>query len=250
MPFVKNRGQRIHYEVRGEGPTIVLQHGLLSCASRWETFGYVGELANDHQVVWVDSLGHGESDKPCDASLYSRRQRAGDLVAVFDAVGAERVHLVGYSMGGWMATAVALHHPERLASVTVGGWDLIDGPSGALPAELRGTRPSFDFIVAGARRSAPEVVGWITPEVEPAVSACWDSLFEFEGAVEALGALDCAVMLWSGADDPCNRTMRGVARGSDFLFLSTPGDHASALRLGLQDACARLRELSTLSDAR
>lgn len=93
MPFVTHRGQRIHYTVTGEGPLVVLQHGLFDSAESWARAGYVATLSQRYQVACVNSLGHGLSDKPADPTLYAQAQRAGDVGAVIDALGAEREDL-------------------------------------------------------------------------------------------------------------------------------------------------------------
>lgn len=240
MPFVTRRGQRIHYEHAGEGPTVVLQHGLFSRGLNWGLTGYVPRLLADHRVVWVDSLGHGESDKPADAALYSREQRAADLVAVFDALGAERVHLVGYSMGAWIATGVAVHHPQRLLSLTLGGWDPIRGPGGL--GRARG-RAGFAALLELARAQLPQLVEWVTPEVEPGLTACWDALFELDGVAQALSALPCPVLLWSGEDDPHEQGARACADACRLSFLSVPGDHAQAMAAHAGLVVPRLRAL-------
>ena len=117
MPFVTNRGQRIHYTLDGDGPLVVLQHGYLSSAADWKTCGYVDVLTEaGFRVACVDSLAHGESDKPTDPDLYALPHRADDIVAVLDDLGADRAHLVGYSMGGWIAGGVAAA-PPRAAGV-------------------------------------------------------------------------------------------------------------------------------------
>jgi pimeloyl-ACP methyl ester carboxylesterase len=111
MPFVSNRGQRIHYTVDGSGPLVVLQHGLLMDAAGWKQSGIVDALTDRFRVACVDSLGHGFSDKPSDPLLYSQRQRAGDIVAAIDDLGYDHAHLVGYSMGGWLAVGAAKYYP-------------------------------------------------------------------------------------------------------------------------------------------
>jgi pimeloyl-ACP methyl ester carboxylesterase len=238
VPFATHRGQRIHFEVEGKGPTVVFQHGLFSRGRHWKRYGYVDALANDHRVVVVDGLGHGESDKPHDVALYAQPERAGDLVAVFDAIGAERVHLVGYSMGGWIATGVARHHPDRLASLTIGGWDAVGGPS--LPA---GTRPTIQQVLTAARIRVPDLVKWVTPDVEPALAAAFGTLFEGKGAREALAALRCPVMLWSGDKDTCHGALKALASEHGFTFLETRGDHADAMVLDVPRVSEALRKL-------
>ena len=133
MAYVVSRGQRIHYDLRGTGPLVILQHGFLSSGESWEKRGFVSPLSDKYRVACVDSLGHGLSDKPSDVSLYRSEQRSRDLVAVMDDLDCERAHLVGYSMGGWMSVAVARFYPERLASLSIGGWDIVGGAESALP---------------------------------------------------------------------------------------------------------------------
>lgn len=222
MPFATHRGQRIHYAVEGQGPTVVLQHGLFMDGASWKAAGFVDALQG-YRVVCVDSLGHGLSDKPADASLYSQVQRAGDIVAVLDDLGVSRVHLIGYSMGGWISTGVAKHHPERLASLVVGGWDPIDGmpngPTGPL---------SFETFMTIARAVAVDLIGWVTPAIQPAIGACFNALRDLEGNGEALRALTVPVMLWDGQLDPYHEPCRRLAAKEGYEFLSVGGDHLLA----------------------
>ncbi len=240
MPFVASRGQRIHYFVEGAGPLVILQHGLLSNAAGWKERGVVDALAGDFQVACVDSLGHGASDKPADPALYRQASRAADIVAVMDELQAERAHLAGYSMGGWIAVGVAKHFPSRLASLAVGGWDVIHGVETARPPSL--ARPlSFDDLLAGVRRGAPRLVEWVTPDVEPGLRACWDACGELEGASQALLGVGCPVMLWNGRDDPYHDPMKAFAHSRGLRFLSIPGDHLNAMLLHGSEAAAGLR---------
>ena len=101
MKYARNRGHRIAYDRIGQGPTVVLQHGFLDNRQSWKLLGYVDALADKFTVITVDSLGHGDSDKPSDAGCYVRQQRADDIVAVLNAESIDQAHYVGYSMGGW-----------------------------------------------------------------------------------------------------------------------------------------------------
>jgi pimeloyl-ACP methyl ester carboxylesterase len=181
VPFARHRGQRIHYTVDGSGPLIILQHALLFDAASWTQNGIVDALTDRYRVACVDSLGHGLSDKPSDAALYDQQRRAGDIVAVIDDLGYDRAHLIGYSMGGWLAVGVAKYHPARLSSLVVGGWDLLNG----LPRGPKGPL-TFEFFMGFARRTAPKLVEWVAPEFEPGVRACFDVLSQLQGAREAV----------------------------------------------------------------
>jgi len=236
MPFASHRGQQIHYTVAGSGPLVVLQHGLFMDADSWVQNGMVEALANGFRVACIDSLGHGLSDKPSDPELYSQAQRAGDIGAVIDDLGCDRAHLVGYSMGGWLSVGVAKHHPERLASLVIGGWNLVGGmprgPSGPV---------SFDLFLAYARRTAPALVGWVTPEFEPGVRACFEALGQLEGAPEAVLDAGVPVMLWAGRDDPYHDPMQVFAAPNGLPFLSTAGDHLGAETMAGAEAGQQIR---------
>ena len=237
MPFATNRGQRIHYTVDGRGPLIVLQHGLLMDANSWRESGFVDALADRFCVACIDSLGHGLSDKPSDAALYGDRQRAGDVIAVIDALGYERAHLLGYSMGGWMAVAAARYFPERLSTLVIGGWDPVNG----LPAGPGGP-VAFDPFMILARRAAPALTRWVTPEIKPAVQACFQALSQLDGAYQTLKAVSFPVLFWQGRNDTGHDRMQAFAAANGFPFLSSSGDHiAAVLRPGpeaIQGICS------------
>ena len=59
MPYVTNEGIRIHYEVDGDGPPLVLQHGFTQKVKSWEMAGYVDALKPLYRLIRVDARGHG-----------------------------------------------------------------------------------------------------------------------------------------------------------------------------------------------
>lgn len=121
MPYADHRGTRIHYELEGEGPPLVLQHGFTGNLKRWHTFGYVSALGSSYQLILVDARGHGASDKPHDPAAYDLRLRAGDVVAVLDALKIAKAHYWGYSMGGWIGFGMAKYAAGRVRSLVIGG---------------------------------------------------------------------------------------------------------------------------------
>lgn len=232
MPFAINRGQRIHYTIDGSGPLVILQHGLLLNADSWKRSGIVDLLTDGYRVVCVDSLGHGLSDKPFDSTFYRQAERAADIIAAMDDIGVTQAHFVGHSMGGWIAVGLAKYYPERLSSLVVGGWH----PSRGLPPGPQGPI-EFDAFMSFARRTAPTLVRWVTPEVEPAVRRCFEALGELEGAREALLNAGFPVVIWDGRDDPDHNTKKTFASDNGFRFVSTAGDHLGVLfRHGAESA--------------
>ena len=116
MPFVTNQGVRIHYESIGSGSALVLHHGTLGSGKDWIDLGYVDALKADHQVILLDSRGHGQSDKPHDPKAYDLALRASDVLAVLDELGLQKVDYFGYSLGGWVGFGLANHAPKRFRS--------------------------------------------------------------------------------------------------------------------------------------
>jgi pimeloyl-ACP methyl ester carboxylesterase len=108
-------GVKIHYEVHGEGPTILLSHGYSSTSSMWD--GQVAALKDRYQVVVWDMRGHGDSDYPADQGLYSEALTVADMSALLDKVGAKKAIVAGLSLGGYMSLAFNATHPERVCAL-------------------------------------------------------------------------------------------------------------------------------------
>ncbi len=68
MAYASNRGVRIHYQVEGDGPPLVLQHGLFWSVAGWSRVGYVDALKPHYRLILIDARGHGVSDKPHDGT--------------------------------------------------------------------------------------------------------------------------------------------------------------------------------------
>lgn len=121
MAFAENDGVRIHYEIEGTGPPLVIQHGYTDSIETWYELGYVDALKATHRVILVDARGHGTSDKPHATSAYSKERQAADIVAVLDDLKLQRADYWGYSMGGRIGFALAQYTPERFRCFVIGG---------------------------------------------------------------------------------------------------------------------------------
>lgn len=122
MPFAIINGVTLHYEVQGAGIPLLLLSGLGYPAWQWHRMAPL--LAKSFQVIMPDNRGVGLSDKP--PGPYTASLLAADNVGLVDALGLERVAVMGHSMGGFIAQALALEHPQRvskliLASTNFGG---------------------------------------------------------------------------------------------------------------------------------
>jgi pimeloyl-ACP methyl ester carboxylesterase len=121
MPYANNQGIRIHYEVEGAGPPLILHHGSFGSADDWREFGYTDVLKHDHQLILMDARGHGASDKPHDPAAYDMALRVADVTSVLDDLQIGRAHFFGYSMGGWIGFGLGQYAPERFQSLILGG---------------------------------------------------------------------------------------------------------------------------------
>lgn len=168
MPFANNQGTKIYYEVEGQGPPIILAHGATGNITFWTGYGYVDRLKDKYSVILIDARGHGKSDKPHEAESYDYQLMVSDVIAVMDNVGVPKAHYWGYSMGGNTGLGMAIHYPERLFSLVLGGTsteapsDKSDEPRQLLKIFRRGLQEGVERIVEDVKAWA----GSITPQYE------------------------------------------------------------------------------------
>jgi 3-oxoadipate enol-lactonase len=110
--FVEVAGNRLHVAVDGrpDRPWLTCLHALASNLRLWEP--QVGPLGAQYRLLRIDARGHGRSTADLPAS--SLDDLAADVVAVWDALGIERSHVLGLSLGGMTGVGLALHHPGRV----------------------------------------------------------------------------------------------------------------------------------------
>jgi pimeloyl-ACP methyl ester carboxylesterase len=117
MPTIDRDGTKIHYEVHGSGPPLILTHGYSSTSAMWH--GQIEALSKRHRLILWDMRGHGQSDYPGDASAYSEALTVGDIAALLDQVGAAKAIVGGLSLGGYMSLAFYRAHPERVRALLI-----------------------------------------------------------------------------------------------------------------------------------
>jgi pimeloyl-ACP methyl ester carboxylesterase len=120
-PFTAGDRPTIRGEAAGEGPPVVLCHGI-TATRRYVLHGSRALERAGHAVVSYDARGHGESDPAPEGQGYGYPELIGDLEAVIaERVGDQRFVVAGHSMGAHTAVAYALRRPERLAGLVVIG---------------------------------------------------------------------------------------------------------------------------------
>ncbi|HLJ20393.1 MAG TPA: alpha/beta fold hydrolase [Stellaceae bacterium] len=115
----------INYLSEGSGPPVTLVHGVGANLGSWDAIA--ARLARRYRVIRMDLRGHGKSSRIETCSL---GDFLNDVTVVLDTLGVARTHLVGFSLGGMIAQAFVLAHPERVEKLA-----LISALAGRTPEE-------------------------------------------------------------------------------------------------------------------
>lgn len=215
------------WEDVGEGPPVVLVHGLGLRRQMWSAF--VTRLKQHHRVVTYDLLGHGESIKP--PGPYEMVDFTDQLEALAAHLELDRFVIAGFSLGGIINRAFAVAHPARSSAIVV-----INSYHDRTPEQ----REAVLKRVEQARQSGPSATveaaleRWFTPEfgvrnpqdldqVRQWVMAndpqVYPHLYRFMATcdadlVETIEAISCPALIIASADDPGNTPQMARAMGA------------------------------------
>ena len=127
----EHESAEMHYLESGKGETLILVH---SAGQSLFTFRSIfNKLAMNYRVIAVDLMGHGYSERP-EYFDYSTASHAESLAAFMDALGIERAHILGFSLGAGYALELARRYPERIMSVVALS---PGGVTGRMPLSVR-----------------------------------------------------------------------------------------------------------------
>lgn len=170
--YARSGALRIAYELRGTAhrgrPWLVLIQGMGLDRLGWQPV--LRKLGRHFRLVLVDNRGFGRSDRP-DGS-FAVADMADDIVAVLDAAGIGRAHVLGASLGGLVAQELAITHPERVDGLvlacTTPGWPFtypmpftsvrLMAATRRMPAEARRRRHTENALSARTVQYHPELV--------------------------------------------------------------------------------------------
>lgn len=167
---VVSKGVGLAAEEAGQGPAVVLLHGL-TATRRYVVMGSRSLERSGHRVIAYDARGHGRSSPAPGPGAYQYSDLADDLEAVLDGFGIERAVLAGASMGAHTALALALRLPER-----VGGLVVITPAYEPGEADDPERLARWDALAAGLREGG--IDGFLQAYGEPAADPRWHDTVE------------------------------------------------------------------------
>src|SRR5271163_4477311 len=155
MPMIKTAdGVQLYYEEAGTGTPVVFVHEFAGDYRTWEP--QMRHFARSHRCVTYSQRGYPPSDVPGDPARYGQDIARGDVVALIDALGIEKAHVVGHSMGAYTALHVGMHHPERCISVTAAGcgWGSVADPAVRAAMRKQAAETAQMFLDKGTAAAA------------------------------------------------------------------------------------------------
>ena len=110
MPTFKNENTEIYYEVYGNGEPLLLIAGLASDSQSWTTV--LPNLSKEFKIIVFDNRGCGRTK--CPANQITIKGMADDALAILDHLQIEKAHVLGHSMGGYIAQQMCLDQPDKI----------------------------------------------------------------------------------------------------------------------------------------
>jgi pimeloyl-ACP methyl ester carboxylesterase len=242
MPFVENRGIKIHYEVEGQGPALVMQHGLTNNLESWRTCGYAKNLAEKHTLIMVDARGHGRSDKPHDPAAYRPADFAGDILAILKEKGIKKSGYMGYSMGGAIGfQGIARNAMEWFDYLILGGMSPYNTEieqqqitSRLVVMKMAAEQGMEAYVAYLEKRDGikyqPEERARRLANDPVALHAILSSMAAWPGAADILKNITVPCFIFAGEEDGfCPGARKGAAALPHARFISFPGlNHVQA----------------------
>lgn len=236
MPFATNSGIRIYYESIGDGPPVVMVHGLWDDLRCWYEAGYVDALRPDYRLILFDARGHGASDKPHDPAEYGVANLCGDVGAVLDAAGIDHAVFWGYSLGAKVGYALGGQLPVRLRALVMGRNGAQTPPPervAQLVAAVTKGREAYEQVLNGL--FGPDTSGfkhrWMSGDLK-AYAAASQAVPGFPLlTADGLAHFEMPCLLYAGdkdsSHDPAKQRAKEIPGA---IFASLPGlNHITAL---------------------
>jgi pimeloyl-ACP methyl ester carboxylesterase len=213
--WAERDGFRLHYEVVGDGPTVVLQTGGAGDGRMWRE--HLPHLAG-FRVVLLDHRGRGRSDHALTVAGHDIGEYVADVVAVVRALGVEQVGFVGYSMGEAVGFELAARHPALVASLVGLGvaWTESEPGEDAQLVDLLRSRGMAALVTAVEDEEGIVLPAWLRQQfLDTDAEQFALSLEAIDGWRPDAAAVTCPTLLVAGIDeDPDGINRRAAARMS------------------------------------
>ena len=187
----------------GHAGTVLLIHGFASnVATNWVGPGWVRALTDaGFRAIALDNRGHGRSAKLYDTKDYGAPLMAEDARRLLDHLGIARADVMGYSMGARISAFLAIAHPERVRSLVFAGLgiNMVRGVAGTGPVARALEADSIADVTNAAARTFRAFAEQTQSDLK-ALAACIRSA-RAPITAEALGGLNCPVLVVVGEDD-------------------------------------------------
>lgn len=244
-PSFDSAGVPIHYLVKGPGDAepLVLIHGF-ACNIDTQWGPLIPSLQKEFKVIALDCRGHGSSGKPHDPKMYGV-EMVEDVARLLDHLKIERAHIAGYSMGGTIALALAVRHPQRVRSLVLGGSGAWEAGREKLMLEVaeslengRGLGPLLTWLTPPGKKLPPETIKLLDRLVlsqnDPlALAAVIRGALGSHGLTtldERIGGIRAPILAVIGADDPLRPSvdrLKQLARQTKVVVIDH-ADHMTA----------------------
>jgi 3-oxoadipate enol-lactonase len=140
MPTIRVKDIEMYYESHGKGTSLIHIGGLAGDARAWTR--QIEHLSKHYQVICFDNRGTGRTS--CPDMPYSTKLFAEDTVGLMDALGIDRAHSYGISMGGCIAQEIAINYPKRV--LTLHWQNLFTPRFGVDPGSAAASRPPMNQL--------------------------------------------------------------------------------------------------------
>jgi pimeloyl-ACP methyl ester carboxylesterase len=240
MPYlVAPDGVRLHYEVVGSGPPLVLQTGGAGDGSMWRDAGYADPLSVIRTCILFDHRGHGRSDQPPSTQAHAVLRYVDDIIALLDHLKLDSAAFWGYSQGADFGLSAAAIHPERFSAVITTGGMTLQETTFAEDAVMASNALADNARTAAIlRRRGWEgflegrdwiLSPWFQRQVDatnPEMLAIWYDAYGLWDTWALLPQITAPVLMFVGdLEDPEHGTERGAQRIARAQVVRLPGEN-------------------------
>jgi 3-oxoadipate enol-lactonase len=232
---IKTNAIETNYVVEGEGPWLTMSHSLACNLTMWDEQAKL--LSRSFKVLRYDTRGHGGSSAP--PGPYTLEQLADDAKALFDALGIQRTHWIGLSMGGMIGETFALKYPGVFQSMVLADTSSRRAPNAeqmwgervkiAQEQGMEGVREGTlaRWFTEPYRAARPDVMERIGADIRntqvAGFAGCCDAIAKLD-VLDRLGEIDCPTLVIVGEDDhgtppEMARQIQANVRGAELVVI-------------------------------